>query len=551
MDYLTSVQNLLKTTAKQPDKVFLNQPIDRQWHTFTWREVEHQARCIAAGLIAQGYKPQSRIGILSKNCAQWFIADLAITMAGMISVPIYATAGKKTISYIISHAELKAIFVGKLDSLIEAESAIDDNVLRISFPYPTISANTTWSKWLEQYAPLATLHQPDLNDISTIVYTSGTTGQPKGVEITHKNLASAAASTAIVLQAKASDRCMSYLPLAHITERSVIEHVCFYIGCEVFFVESLDTFIDDVQHAEPTLFLSVPRLWSKFQAQILAKIPQKKLTFLLSLPVVGRIVAYKIRKALGLHKADRFGSGTAPISIAVLSWFHSIGINIGEGWGMSETSGMSCGNTPFIKNNLGTIGRALSCVEMSLSDKNEILIRGDAVFKQYYLNEEATANAFVDGWFRTGDSGEIGHDGSFKIVGRLKEQFKTSKGKYIVPVPIECSLYANLNIEQVCVMGSGLKQPIALVILSDNCTRQDAELTQGLEDTLQQINDALESHQKLDYLLVCSEPWTIDNGFLTPTMKLKRNEIENKFQALVESELSGKVLWEETISNGK
>ncbi|KGJ95749.1 AMP-binding protein [Thalassotalea sp. ND16A] len=529
MNYQTSLQNFLNNSNKHRDKPYLHQPIDGKWHTFSFNEVEQQARAIAQGLKAQGFEPGDRIGILSKNCAEWFIVDLAIMMAGMISVPIYSTAGAKTITYVIKHSEVRAMFVGKLDSLDAAIAAIPAETLTIAFPYPTINCQVTWQEWLAAYQPLTELHQAHIDDCMSIVYTSGTTGSPKGVIISYKNLASAAKCTCSVINATSNSRALSYLPLAHITERSVIEGAAFDAGFQVFFVDNLSTFIDDLQHASPTIFLSVPRLWAKFQSQILAKMPDKKLKLLLSLPIIGKQVAKKIRLKLGLSNAKVFASGSAPISISLLKWFQKIGINIGEGWGMTETSGLSCGNFPFNEQRLGSIGVPVDCVEMKLSEQNEVMIRGDAVFKEYYLNPEISKASFTDGWFHTGDKGEVTDDGAYKIVGRIKEQFKTSKGKYVIPVPIESMLCRNSDIEQVCVMGLGLKQPIALVVLAEGIDRSNSDIQKGLAETLVAVNSELESHQRLDFLFVCRDPWTIENELLTPTLKLKRDNIEQYY----------------------
>lgn len=546
MKYFTPIQSLLNNSKRHPDKVFLHQPINREWHTFTWQQVELQARKIAAGLKAKNFPQGSRIGILSKNCAHWIIADLAIMMAGMISVPIYATAKQKTISYVAMHADLQAIFVGKLDSLDDAEKAIPDSVLRIAFPFPTVSASENFNRLLEENEPLQELHQPDIDDMATIVYTSGSTGNPKGVVLTYKNWVSAAQYSADALNITSEDRGLSYLPMAHIVERS-LEAVALFVGSQVYFAESLDTFIEDLQYAKPTMFGSVPRLWLKFQSNILAKMPQKKLDFLLAIPFINKIVKTKIRTALGLQCADRFASGTAPIPKSLLQWYENIDINISEGWGMTETSSMSCVNYPYSKEQVGTIGSPMDCVEMKLSEQNEILIKGDAVFTEYYLDPKTTNESFEDGWFKTGDVGNCPSPNVFQIVGRVKDKFKTSKGKYVTPVPIESLLSASPLIEQTCVMGTGLKQPIAIVELGENINRADASVQQELSNDLVNINAKLEKHEKLDYLVICKEAWTIDNGLLTPTLKIKRNLIEDKYASLLGSDQINTVILEENI----
>lgn len=547
MKYTLPLEQLAANVAAHPDKPYLHQPVDREWHTLTWAEVDNQARIIATALLTQGFSPGDRIAILAKNSAEWFITDFAIMMAGMISVPIYATAGVDTIRYIMDHSGARAVFVGKLDDTRAAEQAFDDSVLIITYPYPTIRGQVQFTQWLEEYEPLQDAHQPLPEDTVTLVYTSGSTGQPKGVVLSYQNVASSSYEAAHIQPRTDQERCMSYLPLAHITERCVVELVTLYISMEIFFVESLDTFVEDVRHAQPTIFISVPRLWTKFQAQILAKIPDKKLQTLLKIPLIGHFVARKIRHELGFDKVRMYGSGSAPISPSTLEWYSRLGINISEGWGMTETSGLSCGNNPFDRSRLGTIGVPVPCVEMKLSEEGEVLIRGDAVFKEYYKNPEATAEAFTDGWFHTGDRAKLDSNGTWSIIGRVKEQFKTAKGKYVAPVPIESLLSRNSDIEQVCVLGSGRKQPLAIAVLSEQAKGLSESTRKQLQSTLEMVNAELESHQRLDHIIVSDDPWTIENDLLTPTLKIKRDKLEQRYSKYLLSTLPQAVVWEQEI----
>ncbi|CAA0092948.1 Long-chain-fatty-acid--CoA ligase FadD15 [Zhongshania aliphaticivorans] len=291
--------------------------------------------------------------------------------------------------------------------------------------------------------------------------------------------------------------------------------------------------------------MSVPRLWAKFQAQILAKVPDHRLQVILSIPVLGKLFAKRIRQQLGFSCCGSFGSGTAPISPSLLTWWQRLGVNIGEGWGMTELSGAATGNSPFQAAHLGTIGTPFDELELKLSAEGELMVRGEPVFKEYYNNPEATESSFEGDWFKTGDKAIKNADGSWRITGRVKEQFKTAKGKYVAPVPLESLVEANIYIEQSCVVGSGMPQPVALVVLNAQHGQSKAAVEKTLLATLDSVNAAVESHERLDRLIVVKSPWTIENGLLTPTMKLKRNEIEAATKILVEQSVSGKLIWEE------
>jgi len=550
MTYSTPLAELARHVAERGNQPFLHQPVNRKLKVWTWAEVDDHARRIAQGLLSLALEPGDRVAIFAKNSAEWFIADWAIMMAGMISVPIYATANDETIRHIVEDSGAKAVFIGKLDDLAAGEAVFDGRIARIGFPYPTVAHDCRWNDWIAQQEPLREVAKLSLNDVMTLVYTSGSTGKPKGVVLKYRQYAAAAATNRVIGQITEHDRTVSYLPLAHVTERAVVQGTALYTGGPVYFVESLDTFVDDLKVAQPTTFLSVPRLWTRFQAGIHEKISPKTLQLLLKIPLVGKLVARKIRAGLGLGSAHTFGSGSALLAPSLLHWYHKLGIDICEGWGMTETTGLSACNMPFQADLMGTIGMPLDCVEMTIAEDGELLIRGDAVFEEYYHNPEATAEAFQDGWFRTGDKAEQRPDGAFRIVGRLKEAFKTAKGKYVAPVPLESRLSANADIEQVCVIGAGRTQPVAVIVLAEHRSQQDREtIRTSLRQTLDNLNASLENHEKLEGILVASEPWSIENGQLTPTMKVRRSNLEESYQGRLGNLSGGEVRWEDESPN--
>lgn len=530
-----------KTT---PDTIYLKQPVNGEYIEYSWGKTAEHARKVANQLISLELPAGSKIAILSKNCAEWFITDLAIMLAGHISVPIYSTASQSTIQYVLDHADCQAIFIGKLDKTDEQVAAIPDSVHKFALPYPNIAADTQWHEILLK-PPYLESPVPDMDSVMTIIYTSGSTGNPKGVVHSYATICWAARHSISQLSISNKDRILSYLPLAHITERTLIELASFYSSARIDFLESLETFARDVTTTKPTLFISVPRLWTRFQMGVLANMPQKKLNLLLKLPVISNIVSKKIRTKLGLDQARLAASGSAPISVSIIQWFHKIGVDITEGWGMTENSAYGTHGVPFRIDKAGSIGRAYDGVDIRIAEDGEIQVKAPCNMIEYYREPEKTAEAFTeDGYLHTGDRGTIDDEGYIKITGRLKEIFKTAKGKYIAPAPIESKLMANSIIEQICVTGSNLKQPIALLVLSETAEKlSNEEIKQSLLNTLTDTNNTLESHAVLDRLVVMKEQWTEKNNLLTPTLKIKRHVLEERFDDIINREMKDKVVF--------
>lgn len=535
----TAPDALAHWAEKTPERVFLTQPFEGDVHEWTFRQAHNDAARLASALLALGLAPGDKVAILSKNCAEWLIADVAISMAGLVSVPIYPTAGADMIAYVLEHSEARAVVIGRLDDPGPARRATSPEVATIGLRYPGIDCQHDWQTLIDGSDPIEQRHRPTRDETMTILYTSGSTGQPKGVVISYGAYEYASRTGAESMGVLPEDRALSYLPLAHITERTVIAGPAIYSGYHLFFVDKLDTFLADLLRCEPTLFISVPRLWVQFQIGVHRKMPPQKLDRLLKLPFIGKRVARKVRQGLGLGSSRLIGSGSAPISPLTLRWYEKIGVHISEGWGMSETTGLACTNMPFRSECIGTIGVPLPGTEMKLSDEGEILIRSPGLFSQYYKQPELTAEVFAaDGFFHTGDKGEWLEDRqAFRITGRVKELFKSAKGKYVAPAPIEGKLAGNPLVEQVCVMGAGLRAPVAVVIptaAAREMPREDVD--SSLEATLHEVNDMLESHEQLSTLYVIDDPWTVENELLTPTMKIKRDKLEARYADVIRQE---------------
>jgi long-chain acyl-CoA synthetase len=539
-----ALQCLYYWETSQPSRVALTQPMGNgEIKTFTWGQVADETRRMATFLKAQGWPEGSKVAILSKNCAWWLMSDLAIWMAGYVSVPLYPTLAPGTITQILEHSEAKACFIGKLDGWEGMKPGVPAGLPCYSYALSPDDAKAAYQSWDEivvDNQPMAGQPVRGADELATLIYTSGTTGAPKGVMHTFGNFAWALMAGLGRVNIGQNDRMLSYLPLAHVVERVLVEHGWLRTGMHVYFAESLETFTQDLQRAKPTVFFSVPRLWVKFQQGIQAKMPPAKMDKLLRIPILSGIVKKKIRKALGLDECRIAAGGAAPMPPQLLAWYRKLGIPINEGYGMTENLAVSHITVPGI-DQTGTVGPAYDGVQVRIDKKTgEIQMKSPAVMKGYYKEPEITAEAFtVDGWLRTGDKGTHDDNKCLKITGRVKDLFKTSKGKYVAPAPIEDKMVMNAAIEAAAVVGANMGQPVGLGMLSPTAlerVKSDAEgLKAELKEHLASINASLDPHEQMDCLVLFKTPWTVDNGLITPTFKVKRNELDKAFGNQYES----------------
>jgi long-subunit acyl-CoA synthetase (AMP-forming) len=516
-----------------PDRVFLTQPHDGGRTTdYTWKQVVDEARRMAAHLRSRGIGDGAHVAILSKNCAHFFIAELAIWMAGGTTVAIFPTEGPDTIRYVLEHSDSKLLFVGKLDTWPQQESGVPEGMPRIALPLAPPTRHDAWSDIVERTPPLEGRTQRRPDDLAMIIYTSGSTGTPKGVMHAFGRISVCAERICESEKYSSSDRLISYLPLAHVFERAFVEAASFVASPHVFFSESLDTFVADVRRARPTLFISVPRLWVKFQQGVLHKMPQKKLDTLLKIPILSGIVRRKILDGLGLDQVRLAGSGSAPIPPEVISWYRRLGLNLMEGYAMTEDFAYSH-SSKADASAPGWVGVPYPGVEVRISEDGEVLIKSPGQMVGYYKQPELTAESLTpDGFFRTGDLGERNAKGMLKLTGRAKELFKTAKGKYVAPAPIENLLGESTMIETVMVSGVGQPAAYALVVLSEELRPQArdpavrAQVEAELGALLAKVNAQVADYEQLKMIVIAKEPFSVENGLLTPTMKIRRARIE-------------------------
>ena len=547
---LQCLYRLEKTAA---DRIAFTQPMGGGVvKDYAWGEVMNQSRRMAAHLKSLGLPAGSNIALISKNCAHWMMSDYAIWLAGHVSVPLYPTLAPDTIRQILEHSGSRLLFVGKLDGWEHMKTGVPQGLACISYPLSPPNDYPTWDDIVARTPPMTDSPVRPADELSTIMYTSGTTGVPKGVMHSFANFTTAVLAGIKRVPLNADTRMLSYLPLSHVVERALVEHGQLATGMRVYFAESLDTFTADMQRARPTVFFSVPRLWVKFQQGVHKKMPAHKLERLLKIPVVRGIIRRKILAALGLDQCVFAAAGAAPMPPALMKWYIALGLPLAEGYGLTENCGASQITDPH-QPRPGTVGKPYDGVQCRLDPASgEIQMTSPWVMLGYYKQPEQTKATFTDdGWFKTGDKGEFDAEGNLRITGRVKDLFKTSKGKYVAPAPIEDRLVMHAALEACVVTGANLGQPLGMVMLNPDAAEQAKDpaqrqqIEQSLIEHLKAINATLDPHEQLECIVIAAEPWTVDNGFITPTFKVKRNRIEEVYSVQFERWESARrqVIW--------
>ncbi len=522
------------------DKPYLKQPFGDEWEEYTWGEVGNMARRLATGLKSLNLREGAHIGIYSKNCREWIISDLAIVMAGYVSVPFFPSLNGKELAYIMDYGDVDALFIGKIETWDQIKDDLPEGMPLIKFPHYDGCSNVTkgheWFDFIDSHEPMQNPNKPKLSDLWTIIFTSGTTGNAKGVMLTYQAIDGIKVvlddpNNPLGIKHDGNNDFISYLPLNHIFERVVIEWCSFRYGGTISFVESLDTFAKNLKAVQPHVFAAAPRVWTKLQLGLLTKFPQKKLDTLLKIPLLSSLLKKLIKKGLGFSKARIVVSGSAPMPVELIEWFRKVGVYITNGYGMTENCAIcsSVDGRDFEK--LHTVGQPQKGVKLKIDQETgEILMKGPFIMKGYYKNEELTNTTLRGGWLHTGDKGFLDEDNYLHITGRVADSFKTSKGEYIEPLTLE-QYFVNINeIEEVCVVGLGIAQPLCLIQLSEIGKNTSREvISKMLTDRLAEVNSDLVNYKKISTLIIVKDEWTQQNGIVGPTQKLKRGAIEDKY----------------------
>ena len=542
---------------KHKDKPFLRQPFGDEWEVYTWGQVGLMARKLATGLKSLGLPKGSHIGLMSKNCREWIIADLAIIMAGYVSVPFFPNLKSHEIKNLLEFGDVKALFMGKVENWDEIKNGINNEIPVIAFPHykgnSKINRGYQWNDFINQFEAQKENYHPNIDDIWTIIFTSGTTGNPKGVILTfginqNTDIMYTKEYNPLGVDFEGNNSFFSYLPMNHIAERIAIEFTSFKNGGVISFTESIDTFIKNLSDVQPSVFFGVPRIYTKFQLGILSKFNQKKLDLLLSIPFLSSLIKKKIQKSLGLSNAKVIVSGAAAMQVAQRNWFRKIGINITIGYGMTENCAITTQIPGTNFNKPGSVGTVQPNVEIKIDkETEEVLMRGPYVMAGYYNDIETTNKTIKNGWLHTGDKGKIDADGHLYITGRVKDTFKTSKGEFIDPAKIEAKFGEVEYFGQMCVVGLGVPQPIMLVNISDLGKKlEKKELIEKLENKLESVNSTLFNYLRISTIVICIDEWTPQNEILTPTMKIKRGNVDKMYMGKYDEwhHTNEKVIWE-------
>ncbi len=549
--------NFYEWERKLKDKPFLRQPFGDKWEEYTWGETGQMARKLATGLKTLGLPPKSHIGLMSKNCREWIIADLAIYMAGYVSVPFFPTLNSKELKSLLHFGDVSALFMGKVNAWDEIKNGIPDDMPLIAFPHykdcSEISVGHQWFDFINKFEPQQEDFYPDRSDVWTIIFTSGTTGTPKGVVLDYQTNENTECLTTpehnpLRVDFNGKNSFFSYLPLNHIAERIVVEWTCFRYGGTISFTESIETFAQNLGSVQPTVFFGVPRIYTKFQMGILSKFPQEKLNKLLSIPIVSSLLKMVLKKKLGLSKAKAIVTGAAPMQESQRVWYRKLGVKITNGYGMTENCAICTQLPGEITDKPGSVGKAQPKVDIKIeSETGEKLMRGPYVMKGYYNDPETTNNTIKNGWLYTGDRGRIDDEGNLYITGRVKDAFKTTTGEFVEPGKIEALFGDVTEFEQMCVAGFGIAAPILLVVPSEGANSIDKDtLKQQLNNKLESVNKDQVSFRKVSTIVIMKEAWTPENGLCTPTLKIKRVKIDEKFMSKYKQwhENSEAVIWE-------
>ncbi|UBM62351.1 long-chain fatty acid--CoA ligase [Candidatus Sulfidibacterium hydrothermale] len=578
---------LTHAEEKFPMEVALAVKRHGKWETFSTAEYRKNVDAVSMGLLAMGFEKGDKIATVSNNRPEWNFMDFGMTQIGCVHVSIYPTISDDEYRHILSHSDARILIVSDKFLYDRLHHFVDEiENLEAIYTFDLVSGAKNWREIIKQAEGKENQFKPLLekkrdavkpDDLLTLIYTSGTTGLSKGVMLTHKNVVSNVLMThKLVTALRSGDRALSFLPLCHVLERTG-SYVWQSLGISIYYAESVDTIIDAMNEIKANAFITVPRVFEKIYDKIILKgreleglkksiffwavkvgdrydpDPKKRsLGYNLKLKIARKLVLDKWKEALG-GALKSVVSGGAALQPRLARIFWAAGIPVQEGYGLTETSPVVAGNRsyfPYIR--FGWVGKVLDEVEVKIADDGEILVRGDNVMKGYYKDPEKTRQVLdPDGWFHTGDIGELDKERFLRITDRKKEIFKLSGGKYVAPQMVENTMKESMFIEQLMVIGENKKFTAALIVpdfdylhawchLHGITFRDNKDLVRKpkvvarFQEEIDRYNRRLDHVQQIKVFRLVCESWSTETGELSPTLKLKRKVIKQKYAALID-----------------
>jgi long-chain acyl-CoA synthetase len=524
----TLTEYLDQWATECPDDVWLRDRQGDEITEWTWSQVREQAQAIGAWQEQALPESATNIGILSRNCAHWFMADLGSIYAGNVIIPMFTTLPQDTAQYVMDFTDMKVLFVGARENWDAVEAVLPSDILLVTLPGVELERDhLRWDDLVEAHRGQKPAYTCKADDLISIVFTSGTTGVPKGVMQTHESNIIPIDRFKNAFALPERGRYFSYLPLSHIAERQIVEGSSLMNGGVVHFNENMMTLLRDLPECSPHMMFGPPRVWEQLQQVITGQLgsPEAVEQALAQDP---EGTGKKIRQMLGLNDVVYALTAAAPTPPALIHWYEQFGITLMEGFGQTEAMGLIA-NTPEDRR-IGSIGRAVGEVEVKLSEEGELLIQADGCATGYYNMPEKTAETFVDGWVHTGDKARIEDDGFIYLTGRVKDYFKTIQGKFVAPTPIENEFSKNPHTEQICLLGRGYSKTVMTCVLSAMAQQEErAAITEAMRSLAEKVNQDIDKHARIGAVMISTDPWSIENGMLTPTLKMRREQIEGRF----------------------
>ena len=528
-----TLPDLVALWAEQnPEKPWLRDLREGDSDDYSWRQANEQISAIGA-MLDQRFGQGEKMVVLSRNRAHWVMADLAIIASGNVTVSMFTTLPGATAEYIFELTQAKVLFVGETSNWDQIIAVLPEDILLVTLPGVELEQpHEKWEDLLAQYAGQTPGYRCQPDDMISLVFTSGTTGMPKGVIQTHNSNLIPIRRFTNMFGIAESPRYFSYLPLSHIAERQIVEFSSIVLGGEIFFNESMDTLSRDLPRARPHVFFGPPRVWEQLQQAVIGKFGGKdalEAALLQDKAGVGQLVL----EGLGLNEVEYCLTAAAPTPPALIHWWEELGLTLMEGFGQTEAMGVILSSHEHRR--IGSIGKPIGEVQYKITDEGELAIKADGCTPGYYRQEDKTAELIRDGWLHTGDKVRVDEDGFIYITGRVKDYFKTIQGKFVAPPPIEGAFAKNPHAEQQCLLGRGFSKTVMVAVLTAEAQNSpEQEIEDSILSTIREINQDIETHARIGAVIVSREPWSIENEVLTPTMKIRRDKVEEQFGELAE-----------------